>query len=102
MRIRVIYILAEAKQPVSRGLIAQFATDRSLVVDEFAVQEVLDDWRLFLHVQRRDEARFGVCHASFRDFLHRKDVVRAAGVAIEDINALIADDLWASLFGDAG
>ena len=76
MRIRIIYILAEVKQPVSRRLIARFATDHSLPVDELAVQEVLDDWRQFLHVQRRDASRFSLYHASFRDFLHRKDVVQ--------------------------
>ena len=102
MRIRIIYILAEVKQPVSRRLIAQFATDHSLAVDELTVQEVLDDWRQFLHVQCRDAVRFSLYHASFRDFLHRKDVVQAAGVAVKDINAMIADDLWGSLFGDAG
>lgn len=102
IRIRIIYILAEVKQPVSRRLIAQFATDNSLAVDELAVQEVLDDWRQFLHVQRRDAVRFSLYHASFRDFLHRKDVVQAAGVAVKGINAMIADDLWGSLFGDQG
>jgi hypothetical protein len=101
-RIRIIYILAEVKQPVSRRLIAQFATDHSLAVDELTVQEVLDDWRQFLHVRRRDTVRFSLYHASFRDFLHRKDVVQAAGVAVKDINAMIADDLWGSLFGDPG
>jgi len=41
-----------------------------------------------------------VYHASFRDFLHREDIVQAAGVTIQDINALIAGDLWGVLFGD--
>lgn len=98
-RIRIVYVLAEVKQPVSRRLIARFASDSPSIVDELTVQEVLDEWRQFLHEQGGESARFSLYHASFRDFLHRKDVVRAAGVTISDINALIAGDLWTSIFG---
>jgi hypothetical protein len=70
-------------------------------VDQLAVQEVLDEWKQFLHEQLTEEGRrYSVYHASFRDFLHRKDVVQAAGVTIKDINALIANSLWVDLFGE--
>jgi hypothetical protein len=36
----------------------------------------------------------------FWDFLNRKDIVQAAGVTIQDINALIANYLWEGLFGE--
>jgi hypothetical protein len=69
-------------------------------VDQLAVQEVLDEWKQFLHEQpASDGLRYSVYHASFRDFLHRKDIVQAAGVTVKGINALIANNLWKSLLG---
>jgi hypothetical protein len=77
-------------------LIAEFAGE-----EELTVQEVLDDWDQFLHEQRAEgQTRYSVYHASFRDFLYRKDIVQAAGVTLKEINALIADSLWDELFGD--
>lgn len=100
VKIRIVYILSEVRQPVSRRLISEFATDPLTQVDEFSVQEVLDAWKQFLHEQPDPEGiRYSVYHASFRDFLNRKDIVQAAGVTIKDINALIADTLWNDLFG---
>jgi hypothetical protein len=100
VKIRIVYILSEVRQPVSRQLISEFATDQTMQVDQLAVQEVLDEWTQFLHEQPSSEGmRYSVYHASFRDFLHRKDIVQAASVTIKEINALIADNLWQSLFG---
>lgn len=100
-KIRIVYILCEVREPVSRKLIAEFATDKAIQVDELTVQETLDEWDQFLHKQSRNAANsYSVYHTSFRDFLHRKDVVQAAGVTIPDIHALIADNLWSDLFGD--
>lgn len=99
VKLRLIYILSEARKPVSRRLLSEFATDTAIRVDELDVQEVLDEWQQFLledHLEAH--ARYSVYHASFQDFLHRKDIVQAAGVTIEDINGLIADNLWASIF----
>jgi hypothetical protein len=99
-KIRIVYILSEVRQPVSRRLISEFATDQTMQVDDLTVQEVLDEWRQFLHEQPgQEDIRYSVYHASFRDFLNRKDIVRAAGVTIKAINALIADNLWKDLFG---
>ena len=101
VKIRIIYVMCEVRQPVSRKLISEFATDETLQVDELTVQEVLDEWSQFLHEQPTpDGLRYSVYHSSFRDFLHRKDVVQAAGVTIKDINALIANNLWGELFGE--
>jgi hypothetical protein len=95
-KIKIVYILAEVREPVSRDLICDFSDE-----DALTVQEVLDEWDQFLHEQQvGSQTRYSVYHASFRDFLHRKDIVQAAGVTIREINALIADDLWESLFGD--
>jgi hypothetical protein len=96
-KIKVVYLLAEIRQPATRRLLAEFAGE-----DELSVQEVLDEWDPFLREQRSDaDTLFSLYHTSFRDFLHRKDVVRAAGVNLRDINAAIADDLYERLFGDA-
>ncbi|MBE7557268.1 MAG: ATP-binding protein [Anaerolineales bacterium] len=95
-KIKIVYILAEVREPVSRKLICDFSDE-----DALTVQEVLDEWDQFLHEQQIDsQTRYSVYHTSFRDFLHRKDIVQAAGVTIPGINAMIADDLWEELFGN--
>jgi hypothetical protein len=95
-KIRIVYILAEVRQPVSQSLITEFADE-----DALTVQEVLDEWAPFLRKHFTEgQTRYSVYHTSFRDFLHRKDIVQAAGVTVKDINALIADNLWAELFGN--
>jgi hypothetical protein len=99
-KIRIIYVMCEARQPVPRKLISQFATNEEMPVDELTVQEVLDEWSQFLREQLGpDSILYSIYHTSFRDFLHRKDIVQAAGVTIQGINALIADYLWDQLFG---
>jgi hypothetical protein len=44
---------------------------------------------------------YSVYHASFQEFLHRRDIVQAAGLTLKNISALIADRLWEDLFGSA-
>jgi len=55
-KIRIVYVLAEAKRPVSRRLIAHLSHTNDLPVDELAVQEVLDEWDEFLREDREDGA----------------------------------------------
>ncbi|MBN9519762.1 ATP-binding protein [bacterium] len=94
-KIKIVYVLSEVHQPVSRDLITGFVSE-----DAITVQEVLDEWEQFLHREWVDgQPRYSVYHSSFRDFLHRKDIVQAAGVTLEEINGLIADNLWESFFG---
>lgn len=99
-KIRIVYILCEVRQPVSAAQISQFATDEAIQVDELSVLEVLEEWKQFLTQHRASPPTYSIYHASFRDFLHRKDIVAAASVTIPDINGLIADYLWKSLYED--
>lgn len=89
-KIKIVYVLAELREPVSRQTIASFARE-----DVSIVQEVLDGWRQFLHDEAADgQTRYSVYHSSFSDFLYRKDIVQAVGeTIIQDINTLIVDDL---------
>jgi hypothetical protein len=100
-KIRIVYILCELRQPASRTLIHQFADDEEISVDKLTVQDVLDEWDQFLHKQcEAAGTRYSIYHNSFRDFLHRKDIVEATGESIKGINAVIADDMWTDLFDE--
>ncbi len=95
-KIQIVYVLAELREPVSRELIAEFASE-----DAFTVQEVLDEWQQFLHRDKfNSETRYSIYHSSFCDFLSRKDIVQAAGVTLQEINAQISDNLMQGMFGD--
>jgi hypothetical protein len=100
-KIRIVYILSEVQKPVTRRLIGQFASGRDFPIDEITVQSVLDQWDQFLHKQTGStETCYAVYHTSFREFLYRQDIVQAAGITIPGIHGLIADELWANLFGE--
>ncbi|NTW00304.1 MAG: ATP-binding protein [Oscillochloris sp.] len=100
-KIRIIYIMCELRRPVSIRLIANFASNTKLAVDEMDIQEVLLEWRQFLHEQIAPNVTYyNIYHASFQDFLHRKDIVQKADVTIPEINALIADRLWSAIYGE--
>jgi hypothetical protein len=102
IKLRIVYVLCEAKRPFSRSLLSELASDSVLQVDELAVQEVLEEWKQFLHEDIGGEhPQYSVYHSSFRDFLHRKDIVQAAGLTIEGVHGLIADKLWQTLFPEA-
>lgn len=95
-KIKIVYVLAEVRQPVSRELIAEFANE-----DPYTVQMVVNEWKQFLRQDNIDEQRrYSLYHASFQEFLHRQDIVQAAGVTIPSIHATIANkqlDTWNKL-----
>ena len=101
-KLNVLYVLAEVREPVSRRLIADFTK-----VDEVTVQSILDEWGQFLHrTQVEDDGsvstRHSVYHTSFRDFLHRQDVITAADLTLPQVHGMIADSLWNKVFpGDS-
>jgi serine/threonine-protein kinase len=87
-KIKIVYILGEVRQPVSRQQICDFSGE-----DVRTVQMVLNEWEQFLHELLSDnQKRYSIYHASFRDFLHRKDILEKTGLTIPGIHQLIAKD----------
>ena len=83
-KIKVAYILAEVRYPASRRLISECCG-----VDEDIVQKVLHAWRQFLHCQAGLEPVYTIYHTSFRDFLRRDDIIRSAGITLQEIHGRI-------------
>jgi len=95
-KIKIVYILSEAVEPVSRVLLVNFSKE-----DAMTVQNVIDGWNQFLHKQEiNNQMRFSVYHDSFRGFLSKQEIVQAAEVSIEGINRIIGDNLYEDLYGD--
>ncbi|MEH2097429.1 ATP-binding protein [Nostoc sp.] len=96
-KIKIVYILGEVREPVSRRKICDFSGE-----NEYAVQQVLNEWKQFLHELMKEEKRYSVYHASFRDFLHRQDILDKHPVTIPGIHQLIAKNelkVWQKLKG---
>ena len=95
-KIKIVYILGEVKQPVSRQQICDFSREELRTV-----QTVLNEWKQFLHEQKKKRQKYYIVyHASFRDFLHRKEILDNTGLTIPGINQLIIDSLTEGLFDD--
>ena len=94
-KLKVIYLLTKTRKPVSCDILADFAEE-----DALDVQEVLDDWEQFLRTNSDTPPDYSIYHASFQRFLYRKDVVQKAGVSLRDIETAISDNLWGDLYGD--
>jgi len=94
-KLKVIYLLTKTRKPVSCEILADFAEE-----DALDVQEVLDDWEQFLRRSGDSPPDYSIYHASFQRFLHRKDVVQMSGVSLRDIETAISDNLWEDLYGD--
>jgi len=98
-KLNIIYVLAEVTRAVSRRQIERFCGE-----DPVTVQEVLDDWRQFIHsADREGEIFYSIYHASFADFLHRKDIVKSAGdagVTVEGVNAMIGNTILDDIYSD--
>ena len=62
---------------------------------------VLNEWKQFLHeLVNKKQKYYIVYHASFRDFLHRKDILETHPVTLPGIHQLIVDYLTKGLFDD--
>ncbi|NEO73147.1 MAG: XRE family transcriptional regulator [Moorea sp. SIO3H5] len=92
-KIKIVYAMCALRSAASRKIIANYSKQ-----DEFTVQEVLDGWQQFLQKRETEQApRYRFYHESFRDFLHRQDIVQAAGVILPNISAEVADNITEGL-----
>ena len=98
-KLPVVMALVVVKVPVSIGQLAGF----SGVQDTAQIQEVLLEWKQFLHeeVVPGQPKRYSIYHASFHDFIARKEEVeQEQGVSRKNASAIIAEDLndlWAQI-----
>lgn len=96
MKLKIIYLLSKTLKPVSCDLLADFAEE-----DPLTVQDVLDDWEQFLrHRVVENEDVYSIYHKSFQDFLFNRRTVQKAGISLRDIELAIADNLWKDLYGE--
>jgi len=87
-KIKIVYILGEVRQPVSRQKLCDFSGE-----DALTVQTVLNEWEQFLHeIIKNGQERYSVYHTSFRDFLHDKKILKTHPVTIPGMHQLIAKD----------
>ena len=101
IKINIVYLLTVVRRPISRQLLAKFATVGDLQVSEYRVQKILYEWSQFIEQIPVDgQIRYKVYHASVADFLKSDEMVKAAGVEISRIHGLIVDNLWQDLYGD--
>ncbi len=94
-KLKVIYVLSRTRKPVSCELLANFAKE-----DELDVQDVLDGWEGFVRRCSDNPPKYSIYHASFQRFLHSQEAVKKAGVSLSDIDDDLEDDMWGDLYGD--
>jgi transcriptional regulator with XRE-family HTH domain len=95
-KIKIVYVMCALGRAASREVVAKSSKQNALTV-----QEVLDGWAQFLQKQENYQpARYRFYHESFRDFLHRLDIVKAAGVNLPNISAEVADIMTGELYGN--
>ncbi len=100
-KLPVVMALTVVKEPVSIDLIADF----SKVRERARIREILHEWAQFLHEEQVPyegdlQKRYHVYHASFHDFIARKEVVVDERVSRKEAHKKIAEVLWSELFGD--
>ena len=95
-KIKIVYILAVVKQPLSLQQICDFSGE-----DASTVQPVLNEWEQFLQESLQDEQeRYRVYHSSFRNFLNSRDILETTGLTIPGVKQMIVDFLTRGLFDD--
>jgi len=100
-KLPVIMALTAVIKPASMDLTADF----SKVQERPRIRAVLQEWGQFLHVEEVPyegslQKRYRVYHASFHDFIARKEEVEDERVSRKEAHKKIADPLWKELFGD--
>ncbi|MDJ0617892.1 MAG: AAA family ATPase [Calothrix sp. MO_192.B10] len=92
-KIKIAYVMCALRSAASREVIAKYSKQ-----NELTVQEVIDGWAQFLQKQESYQPpRYRFYHESFRDFLHSREILQAAGVNLPDISAEVADNMTEGL-----
>jgi hypothetical protein len=95
-KIKIIYFICFAEEPISDDLIAEHSKQSKL-----KVLEVLRDWTQFLQIQKQENNKpnlYRFYHESFRDFLQKQDIVKAAGVTLSAIKKEISNNMIEGLY----
>lgn len=99
----IIYVLCEATRPLPAWIISSVIKPVAPDASPAIVQSILNGWLQFLHRNSScSPNEYSIYHASFRDFLHRAEVISNAGLDIPSVNQVIADLLWEHEFGEGG
>jgi len=89
LKVRIIYFLSQAEEPVSCRWLAKSACEINVI----KIQQVLGKWNSFLRQEKvGKETRYTIYHNSFRQFLEADETVQSAGITLEDINDDISDN----------
>jgi hypothetical protein len=89
MKVRIIYFLSQAEEPVSCRWLAKSAGEENVT----KVQQVLKKWDSFLRKEKvGKDTRYTIYHNSFRQFLEADETVQSAGITLDDINDDISDN----------
>jgi hypothetical protein len=88
MERKVIYLLSQSPEPMSREWLVAVLRRGGARVDNQDVQDCLDHWSAFLRRTRvADGTRvYRFYHDSFRIFLQRQDIIEAAGVDLRELS----------------
>jgi hypothetical protein len=97
----ILYVLCEASKPLPAWVVSSALRPVTAEASPALVQQRFDQWSQFLHTDMSvSPANYSIYHASFRDFLHRHDVVANAGVDLRGVAQVIADLMWEHEFGE--
>jgi len=101
LKILTVYILSETPDPISLNMIFSIFEYNKYNIDALELQSILSEWGQFLHEQPAPEGkRYSIYHSSFRDFLNRRDIVRAAGVTIKEIQNMFTEYSVIEVYGN--
>ncbi|MFZ1025915.1 MAG: helix-turn-helix domain-containing protein [Limnoraphis robusta] len=98
-KVYIIYILLQSDDPISFKVIYKYANAYQLEVDSITLEQVLKAWNSFLDSKQiENEKCYKIYHASFADFLRRKNIIKAAEIDISNINKKMHNVLWNDLY----
>ena len=88
----ILYVLCEAECPLPAWVISSVLAPFTSEMSAAFVRGRLNKWLQFLHVNNAvSPAEYSLYHASFRDYLHRDDVIASAGMDLKNVNQVMAD-----------